>query len=58
MERETASDGACEVWDVGSDADTAVFECLRCGWFDETDTHPGTCPECGNDLRNCAMPIE
>ena len=52
------ADDACDVWDLGSDTNTAVFECFRCGWSDEAETNPGTCPQCGSETRNCAMPIE
>jgi rubrerythrin len=56
-ESESSRD-ACAVWDVGTDTDEAIFECLHCGWSEQSETNPGTCPECGNGLRNCSMPIE
>lgn len=58
MGRDDTTKGACEVWDVGADADESVYECTRCGWSERAETSPGTCPKCGNDLRNTAMPIE
>ena len=58
MSRDNSSDDACEVWDVGADADRAMFECPRCGWSERAATNPGVCPECGQGLRNCSMPIE
>ena len=58
MERDVSSDDACAVWDIESDTDEAIFECLKCGWSAPAETNPGTCPECGSSLRNCSMPIE
>lgn len=58
MERDESSDDASKVWDVGADAERVTYECTRCGWSERTETSPGTCPECGHQLRNCSMPIE
>lgn len=58
MGRDDSSDSASKVWDVETDADRSIYECTRCGWSKRAETNPGTCPECGDDLRNCSMPIE
>lgn len=58
MGTEDSSGGACTVWDVEADADLSRYECLECGWSKRSATSPGSCPECGNDLRNCSMPLE
>lgn len=58
MDRDSQSDEACELWDMEADADQSMYECPRCGWSERVETSPGTCPECGHGLRNCAMPIE
>lgn len=55
MNRDNSNGG---VWDVEADADRAIYECPRCGWSEHAETNPGTCPECGKDLRNTSMPIE
>lgn len=46
-------------WDVASEPETeSTYECLACGTRVSDTTHPGSCPECGASLRNCATPIE
>lgn len=58
MARDNSSGEACDVWDVGADAEQSLYECTRCGWTEQASESPGTCPECGHTVRNCAMPIE
>jgi len=39
-------------------SDESTYECLECGTVVTSDTHPGTCEECGGDLHNRAMALE
>jgi rubrerythrin len=34
------------------------YECQQCGERVRTETHPGTCPECGNTFQNIGVPRE
>ncbi|MCY4731770.1 rubrerythrin-like domain-containing protein [Natronomonas gomsonensis] len=34
------------------------YECFECGTVVVTAESPGSCPECGGDLRNRGTPIE
>ncbi|WP_254840620.1 rubrerythrin-like domain-containing protein [Natronomonas marina] len=52
------SGSVCTVWDVAAGDDRLLYECLTCGWSERAATNPGTCPECGDDIRNCSMPLE
>ena len=40
-----------------SDADSE-YECMECGAIVRADSHPGTCADCGNAMRNRRMPYE
>lgn len=45
--------------DIEPDPDTdSVYECYSCGNVVVTDSPPGECDECGEQLRNRGMPIE
>lgn len=34
------------------------YECLHCGAIEVASNYPGTCPECGEPVRNRRMPFE
>jgi len=40
------------------DASEGVFECLGCGTRTRAESHPGTCPECDDTVRNIAISRE
>ncbi|MFB6135899.1 MAG: rubrerythrin-like domain-containing protein [Halobacteriaceae archaeon] len=45
--------------DVQGDPDSpSTYECLGCGTIVKSDTHPGTCEECGGSFQNRAMSLE
>ena len=34
------------------------YECFECGLIVFKETHPGTCPDCGEEMRNRQTPLE
>jgi len=45
--------------DVEYDSDEKrAYECLKCGTILRADSHPGTCSDCGTDMRNRRTPLE
>ncbi|RBI58981.1 hypothetical protein DMJ13_24535 [halophilic archaeon] len=45
--------------DCGHDSDGAYeYECLHCGTIATATNHPGSCPDCGEAVRNRGMPCE
>ena len=45
--------------DAGDEEGTTnTYECTECGERLEAQSYPGTCPECGGELRNISKPSE
>ncbi|QLG28893.1 rubrerythrin-like domain-containing protein [Halorarum halophilum] len=45
--------------DVPNDSATeSAYECLNCGTIVTATSHPGPCPECGEEMQNRAMSLE
>lgn len=40
------------------EADGGTYECNGCRHRERADSYPGTCPECGGEMRNIAVPRE
>jgi rubrerythrin len=36
----------------------SAYECFSCGTIVIAETNPGSCDDCGNEMRNRLMPIE
>ena len=34
------------------------YECFECGTIIVAESGPGSCPDCGGEMRNRKMPIE
>nr|WP_241430870.1 rubrerythrin-like domain-containing protein [Natronolimnohabitans innermongolicus] len=39
-------------------ADESAYECFNCGTIVQATTNPGTCPNCGSDMRHRQTSIE
>jgi rubrerythrin len=45
--------------DVEQHADAASpYECLQCGGVTVAEDNPGSCPDCGGEMRNRRTPLE
>ena len=45
--------------DAGDEGGTTnTYECTECGERLQARSYPGTCQECGGELRNISMPSE
>jgi rubrerythrin len=36
----------------------SAYECFSCGTIVIAETNPGSCDDCGSEMRNRLMPIE